>query len=85
MGRTGPRRRGDTRPERAQTSAMVSTVGKLCIVWDCWERETVRTEQTSGQGQTAWSEMDWAAAEAVVKRLQGRIYRAAGGCQAAEA
>jgi len=38
MGRTGPRRRGDTRPERAQTSAMVSTVGKPWIVWDCWRR-----------------------------------------------
>jgi len=37
----------------------------------------VRTEQTSKQGQTAWFEIDWTAAEAVVRRLQGRIYRAA--------
>jgi RNA-directed DNA polymerase len=37
----------------------------------------VQAEQTSARGQTAWSEMDWAAAEAAVRRLQGRIYRAA--------
>jgi RNA-directed DNA polymerase len=37
----------------------------------------VQAEQTSEQRQTAWSEIDWAATEAVVKRLQGRIYRAA--------
>lgn len=37
----------------------------------------MQTEQTSEQRQTAWSEIDWAAADAVVKRLQGRIYRAA--------
>jgi len=37
----------------------------------------VQTEQTSEQRQTAWSGIDWAAAEAAVKRLQGRIYRAA--------
>ena len=37
----------------------------------------MQTEQTSEQRQTAWSDIDWAATEAVVKRLQGRIYRAA--------
>ena len=37
----------------------------------------MRTEQTGGRGQTAWSGIDWAAAEAVVRRLQDRIYRAA--------
>ena len=38
----------------------------------------VQTELTSEQRQTAtWSEIDWTATEAVVKRLQGRIYRAA--------
>ena len=37
----------------------------------------MQAEQTSERGQTAWSEMDWAAAEAAVRRLQGRIYRAA--------
>ena len=37
----------------------------------------MQTEQTSEQRQTAWSDIDWAAAEAVVKQLQGRIYRAA--------
>ena len=37
----------------------------------------MQTEQTSEQWQTAWSDIDWAAADAVVKRLQGRIYRAA--------
>ena len=36
----------------------------------------VQTELTGEQRQTAtWSEIDWT--EAVVKRLQGRIYRAA--------
>jgi RNA-directed DNA polymerase len=37
----------------------------------------VRTEQTGEQGQTAWADIDWAATEALVGRLQGRIYRAA--------
>jgi RNA-directed DNA polymerase len=37
----------------------------------------VQTEQTGEQRQTTWSETDWAAAEALVRRLQGRIYRAA--------
>jgi RNA-directed DNA polymerase len=37
----------------------------------------VQAEQTSKRGQTAWSDIDWAAAEAAVRRLQGRIYRAA--------
>jgi RNA-directed DNA polymerase len=37
----------------------------------------VRTEQTGERGQTAWSDSDWAATAAAVRRLQGRIYRAA--------
>ena len=37
----------------------------------------MQAEQTSERGQTAWSDIDWAAAEAVVRRMQGRIYRAA--------
>ena len=38
----------------------------------------VQTELTGEQRQTAtWFEIDWTATEAVVKRLQGRIYRAA--------
>jgi RNA-directed DNA polymerase len=37
----------------------------------------VQAEQTSERGQTAWSDIDWAAVEAAVRRLQGRIYRAA--------
>ena len=37
----------------------------------------MRTEQTGERRQTAWSEIDWTAAEAAVKRLQDRIYRAA--------
>jgi RNA-directed DNA polymerase len=37
----------------------------------------VQTEQTGERGQTAWSDIDWAAAEAAVRRLQDRIYRAA--------
>jgi RNA-directed DNA polymerase len=37
----------------------------------------VQAEQTSEREQTAWSEMDWAAAAAAVRRRQGRIYRAA--------
>jgi hypothetical protein len=37
----------------------------------------VQTEQTGEREQTTWSEIDWAAAEAAVRRLQDRIYRAA--------
>ena len=37
----------------------------------------MQAEQTSERGQTAWSDIDWAAMEAAVRRLQGRIYRAA--------
>jgi RNA-directed DNA polymerase len=37
----------------------------------------VQAEQTGEREQTAWSDIDWAAAEAAVRRLQGRIYRAA--------
>ena len=37
----------------------------------------MQTEQTGEREQTTWSEIDWAAAEAAVRRLQGRIYRAA--------
>jgi N-terminal domain of reverse transcriptase len=37
----------------------------------------VQTEQTGEQRQMAWSDIDWATAEALVRRLQGRIYRAA--------
>jgi RNA-directed DNA polymerase len=37
----------------------------------------VQAEQTSEREQAAWSEIDWAAAEAAVRRLHGRIYRAA--------
>src|SRR3954454_20319773 len=78
MGRTGPRRRGDTQPERAQTSARVSTVEKPWNAWNCRRCWMVQTELTGEQRQTApWSEIDWTATEAVVKRLQGRIYRAA--------
>ena len=36
----------------------------------------MQAEQTSERGQTTWSDIDWAAAEAAVRRLQGRIYRA---------
>jgi RNA-directed DNA polymerase len=37
----------------------------------------VQAEQTNEREQTTWSEIDWTAAEAAVRRLQGRIYRAA--------
>ena len=37
----------------------------------------MRAEQTGGREQEAWSGIDWATTEAAVKRLQGRIYRAA--------
>ena len=37
----------------------------------------MRTEQTSERRQTAWSDIDWTATEAIVRRLQDRIYRAA--------
>lgn len=37
----------------------------------------MQTEQTGERGQTTWSDIDWAAAETAVRRLQDRIYRAA--------
>ena len=37
----------------------------------------MQAEQTNEREQTAWSEIDWAATAAAVRRLQGRIYRAA--------
>ena len=37
----------------------------------------MQTEQTGEREQTAWSDIAWAAAEAAVRRLQDRIYRAA--------
>ncbi len=37
----------------------------------------MQAEQTSERKQMAWSDIDWAAAEAAVRRLQDRIYRAA--------
>src|SRR4051794_18593243 len=36
-----------------------------------------KAEQTDGREPMAWSNVDWAAAEAVVRRLQDRIFRAA--------
>jgi hypothetical protein len=37
----------------------------------------VQTEQTGERGQTAWSEIDWTAAQVIVRRLQDPNYRAA--------
>ena len=37
----------------------------------------MQTEQTGEREQTTWSDIDWTAAEAAVRRLQDRIYRAA--------
>jgi RNA-directed DNA polymerase len=36
-----------------------------------------KAEQTDGREPMAWSDVDWTAAEAVVRRLQDRIFRAA--------
>ena len=36
-----------------------------------------KAELTGGRGRTTWPEIDWAATEDAVKRLQGRIFRAA--------
>ena len=36
-----------------------------------------KAEQTDGHEPMAWSDVDWAAAEAVVRRIQNRIFRAA--------
>ncbi len=38
----------------------------------------MQAERTGEPGQTAWSDIDWAAAEAAVRRLQDRIYRKRG-------
>ena len=37
----------------------------------------VRAEQTDGRQPMTWSDVDWTAAEAVVGRIQDRIFRAA--------
>ena len=37
----------------------------------------MQTEQTGERGQTTWSDINWTAAEAAVRRLQDPIYRAA--------
>ena len=37
----------------------------------------MRTERTDERKPTSWADIDWAAAEEHVRRLQGRIYRAA--------
>jgi hypothetical protein len=37
----------------------------------------VRAEQTDGRQPMRWSDVDWAAPEAVVGRIQDRIFRAA--------
>jgi RNA-directed DNA polymerase len=37
----------------------------------------VRAEQTDGRQPMTWSDVDWAATEAVVGRIQNRIFRAA--------
>jgi hypothetical protein len=37
----------------------------------------VRAEQTDGRQPMRWSDVDWAATEAVVGRIQDRIFRAA--------
>jgi RNA-directed DNA polymerase len=34
-------------------------------------------EQTNGRELTKWADINWSAVEANVRRLQGRIYRAA--------
>ena len=39
--------------------------------------ETVRAEQTDGRQPMTWSSVDWTATEAVVGRIQDRIFRAA--------
>ncbi len=52
--------------------------------WEALDRlgllETLGGANRTDQRATAvaWSDIDWAAADAVVKRLQGRICRAAG-------
>ena len=37
----------------------------------------MKAEQTDGREPMAWSDVDWAATEAVVRRIQDRIFRAA--------
>ena len=37
----------------------------------------MRAEQTDGRQLITWSSVDWAATEAVVRRIQNRIFRAA--------
>jgi len=37
----------------------------------------VQTEQTDGRQPIKWSDVNWAAAETAVRRIQDRIFRAA--------
>ena len=37
----------------------------------------MKTEQTDGRQPMKWSDIDWAATEAAVRRIQDRIFRAA--------
>src|ERR671939_1395082 len=37
----------------------------------------MQTEQTDGRGSMKWSDVDWTKAEAIVRRIQERIFRAA--------
>ena len=46
----------------------------------CWNRRRrwmVKTEPTEGREPMTWSDVDWTATEAAVRRLQDRIFRAA--------
>ena len=74
--------------DRARREGIPSPKGRRLPPWsqrtrdlDAWNRRRCwmvqsRTDRWTRQTAT-WSEIDWTAAEAVVKRLQGRIYRAA--------
>src|SRR3712207_5472465 len=78
MGRTGPRRRGGGYPTRKGADFRHGLDGREGGQGlDRWRRWTVRAERTGERGQTAWSDIEWAAVEAAVRRLQDRIDRAA--------
>src|SRR3954467_5769253 len=66
----GPARKGaDFRQVSAEAMDLDASTGR--------RRSTVRAEQTDGRQPMTGSSVDWTATEAVVGRIQNRIFRAA--------
>src|SRR3954469_25809025 len=68
-GRDPARKGADFRQVSAEAMDLDARAGR--------RRSTVRAEQTDGRQPMTWSSVDWTATEAVVGRIQDRIFRAA--------